>query len=417
MEQKWKTKYNKIYPLRGNNYEKKSFKTIASAAVITGILTSSIAPSYAFAAENPTQYQANYKERLTKSLGTEDLNALLNLINNVKSNTLTLDVYALTLQKQPIVTFSQLPSSTTRVKDAVQGVKTNQEAAIQNASKWLNDIKPQLVSVNEGILNYSQKFQIYANKLTTAIKQKDTPTFLHGLTNLNSDIIEQKGQVDKVINDLTKFRDDIAINTRVLKAHSETINSEITGDNALIPQLKAELKEYNRTVSTLTSGIALGTVGIVTGAVLLATGRVMLFTGVGAPIALPVLGAGGIIFAGGVGGTVASGIALDKLRNKIKDGASQLSHLEQEKLGLEAINGQVNIFTTEIDKAILALQGLSNSWGTMSAKYKSLRSNIKAAGNNGITGFSTEDMTQISNKWKEIEKASAAIQIDVKYGK
>lgn len=397
--------------------KKKSFKTIASAAVMTGILTSSIAPSYAFAAENPTQDQAIYKERLTKSLGTEDLNALLNLINNVKSNTLTLDVYALTLQKQPIVTFSQLPSSTTRVKDAVQGVKTNQEAAIQNASKWLNDIKPQLVSVNEGILNYSQKFQIYTNRLNTAIKQKDTPTFLHGLTNLNSDIIEQKGQVDKVINDLTKFRDDIAINTRALKAHSETINSEITGDNALIPQLKAELKEYNRTVSTLTSGIALGTVGIVTGAVLLATGGVMLFTGVGAPIALPVLGAGGIIFAGGVGGTVASGIALDKLRNKIKDGASQLSHLEQEKLGLEAINGQVNIFTNEIDKAILALQGLSNSWGTMSAKYNSLISNIKAAGNDGITGFSTEDMTQISNKWKEIEKASAAIQIDVKYGK
>ncbi|MGH0803535.1 HBL/NHE enterotoxin family protein [Bacillus cereus] len=397
--------------------KKKSFKTIASAAVMTGILTSSIAPSYAFAAENPAQDQAVYKERLTKSLGTEDLNALLNLINNVKSNTLTLDVYALTLQKQPIVTFSQLPSSTTRVKDAVQGVKTNQEAAIQNASKWLNDIKPQLVSVNEGILNYSQKFQIYTNRLNTAIKQKDTPTFLHGLTNLNSDIIEQKGQVDKVINDLTKFRDDIAINTRALKAHSETINSEITGDNALIPQLKAELKEYNRTVSTLTSGIALGTVGIVTGAVLLATGGVMLFTGVGAPIALPVLGAGGIIFAGGVGGTVASGIALDKLRNKIKDGASQLSHLEQEKLGLEAINGQVNIFTNEIDKAILALQGLSNSWGTMSAKYNSLISNIKAAGNDGITGFSTEDMTQISNKWKEIEKASAAIQIDVKYGK
>ncbi|EOO24515.1 hypothetical protein IIU_06706 [Bacillus cereus VD133] len=394
--------------------KKLPIKVMTSSVALTGLLTTSILPSYAFAAEKPTQIiqlNAVSKQDLKDIMGPGNLE---NAIKQAKGNVLVLDTYANTLIKQPTASFSAASSVNEQLnKSSIE----HQNTARKNAEEWLDILKPGMIQINEDILNYARKMNTFSTTMKKAITDKDADKFGKGIEILLKDSTAHKDRVDKLIKSLSEYRAKISTDTQNLKTDTISITSAVAGDNAEIKVLQQQLGAYDAAMNSATTAIALGSTGIVTGVILLVAGGVMLFTGAGEAFAVPVLAAGGLTLAGGIAGTALGAKQMDDIRANIKNNTSKLSILNQELTGLNLVNNQVQTFTSNIDQAINALQNLSNGWGNVSAKYTSLLDNINSSKELGIGGddFSIASMDIVTQTWQALATQAGSIYVDTKY--
>ncbi|MEE2016264.1 hemolytic enterotoxin, partial [Bacillus thuringiensis] len=125
------------------------------------------------------------------------------------------------------------------------------------------------------------------------------------------------------------------------------------------------------------------------------------------------------VTAGGITGTVIGSQQMDNIRINIKDNTMKMTSLIQEVAGLNVVNSQIQNFTKNIDQAINALQNLSNGWGDVSAKYKSLLENIKDSKDLGIDGeeFTSDSIDVITKTWQDLATQAGNIYVDTKEDK
>ncbi|MHA2890545.1 HBL/NHE enterotoxin family protein [Bacillus cereus] len=341
-------------------------------------------------------------------------------MKQVKGNVLALDLYANSLQKQPTASFQ----AASEVNETLNNSSiANQNKARKNSAEWLDTLKPQMIQINEDILNYATRIKNFSAPMKKAIKENNVKQFGNGLKLLLKDSTAHKERVDTLLTSLREYRTKISTDTQNLKQNTTDLTAAVAGDNAAIGVLQKQLAAYNTAINGATTTIALGSTGIVTGVLLIVTGGVMLFTGAGEAFAVPVLAAGGLTLAGGIAGTVIDAKEMDDLRTNIKDGATKLSTLNQEVVGLNLVNSQVQNFTQNIDKAIDALQNLSNDWGSVSAKYTSLLGDIEDTqgqiqekkGKEVIGAFAEAELDTVMDTWQAVAIQAGNIYIDTKY--
>ncbi|OUB14244.1 hemolytic enterotoxin [Bacillus thuringiensis serovar yunnanensis] len=391
--------------------KKLPIKVMTSSVALASLLATSILPSYTYAAEKPMQIiQMNEvsKNDLKDIMGPGNLEAA---IKQAKGNILILDIYSTTLQKQPTANFKASSSVNEQLNNSSI---EHQDAARKNAAKWLDTLKPNMIQINEDIQNYARKTDSFSNPMKKAITDNNAKNFATGIKLLRNDANVYKKRVDDLITSLKDYRKEISTDTQNLKTDTISITSAIVGDNAEIAALKQQLAAYDTAMNNATTSIALGSVGIVTGVLLLTTGGIMLFTGAGEAFAVPVLAAGGLTLAGGIAGTALGAKEMDDLRANIKNNTTKLSTLNQEVTGLNLVNNQVQNFTTNIDKAIDALQNLSNGWSDVSAKYTSLLKNIQDTEDTGVLGgdYTVADIDTVVKTWQDIAKQAGKISVD-----
>ncbi|MGH0945429.1 HBL/NHE enterotoxin family protein [Bacillus mycoides] len=387
-------------------------KVMASSVALAATLTTSILPSYAFADEKPTQIiqlNAISKNDLKDIMGPGNLEQA---IKQAKGNVLALDVYANTLQKQPTASFSAAGSVNEQLNKSSM---EHQDAARKNAAEWLDTLKPKMIQINENILDYARTIKSFSKPLNDALDQNNKKKFVLGVNKLHDKSVAHKQDVDNLIEDLKAYRKKISTDTQNLKTDTVNITSAVVGDNAEIGALKQQLAAYDVAMNSATTAIALGSTGIVTGVLLTVTGGVLLFTGAGEAFAVPVLAAGGLTLAGGIAGTALGAKQMDDIRANIKNSSTKLSTLNQEVTGLNLVNNQVQNFTKNIDQAIDALQSLSNGWGDISAKYKSLLDNTKDAVDLNNEGYESAFLESAVAAWQEIATQAGNIYVDSKY--
>lgn len=378
----------------------KQYKKIALSTLMALVTASNLVPGTTYAAQNMERVQTTYANVAattnTYALGPEGLKEA---VEKTGSNALAMDLYALTVLKQANVNFSGINSLDTSLKTKVL---YHQKVAKDNASQWLDSIKPQLILTNQNIINYNTKFQNYYDTLVKAVKEKNKDTLTTGLTRLSTSISENKTQVDTLISNLKTFRDKLTTDTQSFKEDSNQVTSILASQDAGIPLLQKQLETYNAAVSKYNSIIIGSSVATALGPVAIIAGSVVIWTGAGTPLGVGLIATGVGATGAGATGIVLAKKELDKAQTEIQKIAGQITQAQLEVAGLTNVKVQTEYLTTTIDTAIIALQNISNQWHTMGTKYTSLLQNVKTISPENL-GFIMEDLEIAKDSWKDIK--------------
>ncbi|MCU5276444.1 HBL/NHE enterotoxin family protein [Bacillus cereus] len=376
-------------------------KLMTCAALVATLSTASIMPSYAFAAETKevtlkTENQPNLPD---KYLGPEGLKKAL---EETGSHVIVLDAYALTLLKSPQIKLDKTLFKEQKDKDLVDAVINTQKVAQGNATHWVDVLKPELINVNQGIVNYGAKFDNYYQTIVDAVDAKDKETTKQGVERLYNSVQENKKKVDQLVENLKDFRNKLIKDTNEFQSKTNQIVTNLEGKNAILPSLKQQIDAYNSQVSASIAMIASG--GVLT---LMGTGFgvltvVLTLSGVGLPFAAIT----GTVAAGAIGGGVTLIVTGN---NKLKEANAQIAKLtmqlkdtDLQVAALKVASGQTKTFADTINVAIDSAEALKDQWTTMGSKYKSLIDNIDEISPSSLA-FIKEDLKTAKDSWVNIK--------------
>ncbi|SCB71522.1 HBL/NHE enterotoxin family protein [Bacillus mycoides] len=372
---------------------KKPYKVMALSTLIATIAAGSITPSYASAAENTTKpapiyadAENNYPEY---SLGPEGLKDAL---EKTGSNMLVMDLYALTIVKQANVNFDGL---TVINNDLQTSIKDNHDASKTNAKQWLDGLKPQIIQTNQNIINYNTQFQNYYDVLVEAANNNDKETLKAVLTSLDDSISENKGAVDRLVQDLKVFRGKLELDTQNLKTDANKITDILSGQDAGIPLMQKQI-ETNQTLIDENNKVYIAS------SVATALGAYLTATIIFAPIGAGALG-------GGIYGVTTSQQQIKTAQDEIINLSKNISTAQQQVGKLTLLKNNTNNLTETIDAAITALENVKNQWQTMGAKYKSLNDNVDRINPDKLTLLKA-DLNIAKRSWEQVNKYAENIQ-------
>ncbi|HHQ2481139.1 TPA: HBL/NHE enterotoxin family protein [Bacillus cereus] len=384
--------------------KKKSFKVVVLSTMI--LAASNVMPVYTLAVENKEQPISIHTTVASVSnthpeysLGPEGLREA---IKKTGSNALVMDLYALSIIKQANINFNDV---TVVDKSLKTKIIHHQNIAKDNANKWLNKIKNQLISTNQNIVNYNNKFQNYYDALVTAVDNKDRATLTKGLTKLSVSISENKGKTDKLVDSLRKFRNKMTEDTQNFKNDSNQLTSILSSQDAGIPLLQAKMTAYNEAVRKLNAILIGSAVTTALGPVAIVGGIVLVVTGVGGPLGVILIAGGAAALGGGTTGVVLAKRELDNAHVEIQKVAGQITEAQSQVASLTNIKNQTEYLTNTIDIAITAMQNISNQWYKMGAKYNSVLQNVQSICFENFD-FIKEDINIARDSWNDIREYS-----------
>ncbi|MED3323066.1 HBL/NHE enterotoxin family protein [Bacillus thuringiensis] len=332
----------------------------------------------------------------TYSLGPEGLKEAM---ERMGSSTFIMELYALTILKQGNFNFNGINA----VDDFLQTqAMYHQQVARDNASQWLNTIKPQLIATNENIINYNTKFQNFYDTLMVAIDAQETSTLKKGISRLSTSILENKKEVDLLIETLKHFRNKMTGDTQNFKEDANHITSILAGQDAGIPILQNQITTYNTALEKYNAILIGASVATALGPIAIIGGSVVIATGVGTPLGIALIASGTASTASGAPGIALAKKELDQAQAEIHKISGQISQSQLQIVALTNIKNQIEYVTNTIDIAVTALQNISNQWYTMNAKYHSLLQNIDSISPNDLI-FIKEDLRTAKDSWKNVE--------------
>lgn len=376
-------------------------KLMTCAALVTTLSTASIMPSYVFASETKEVTMKNEKQPNLpdKYLGPEGLQKAL---QETGSHVIVLDAYALTLLKSPQIKLDKNIFTEKKDKDLVDAVINTQKIAQGNATHWIDVLKPELINVNQSIVNYGSKFDNYYQTIVDAVDEKDKETTKQGVERLYKNVEQNKEKVNQLVVDLKNFRDKLLTDTNEFQTNTNQMLTTLEGKNAIMPSLKQQIDAYNSQVSAAIAMIASG--GVLT---LMGTGFgvltvVLAVSGVGLPFAAIT----GTVAAGSIGGGVTLIVTGN---NKLKEANSQIAKLtmqlkdtDLQVAALKVASDQTKTFVDTINTAIDSAETLKDQWTTMGSKYKSLMDNIDEISPSSLA-FVKEDLKTAKDSWLNIK--------------
>lgn len=366
---------------------KKPYKVMALSTLIATIVGGGIMPSYA-SAEEPAPIYANQELKYPSYyLGPTGLD---NAMKDTKSNMLVMDLYALSILKQADINLDGLPSVDNNLKTSIQA---NQNLTRENAKYWLNNLKSEIVKMNQNIISYDTTFQTYSKYLET---YKNDPVKITALLKrLNRDISDNKTQVTNLVNGLISFRDKLGDDTKNLKGNAEKIVNILTGQEAGIPLFQQQI-EANKALIDENNKIYIAS------SVATAAGAYMVLSPF-APIGAPILG-------GGIYGVVSSQQQIIKAQEEIITLTQNISMAKLQTARLTVVQGDIKNLTDTIDKAIVSAENIKNSWDVMGAKYDSLINIAGKVDPDLLAANIMGDLETAQKHWTDIRGYAEAIQ-------
>jgi non-hemolytic enterotoxin B/C len=379
--------------------KRKPYKVMALSTLIATIAATNIMPAHTLAAETTPMYASATKleDKYTEySLGPD---GLMDAMARTGSNALVMDLYALTILKQPNANFKNI----TTIDSALQTkIVQHQEMAKSNAKQWLDVLKPQLIFTNQNIINYNTKFENYYNTLVKAVDEGNKATLTKGLTRLSSSIVENKQEVDKLVENLKQFRNKLTTDTQNFKGHANQITSILASQDAGIPLLQKQMSSYYEAINKYNNIIIGSAVSTALGPIAIIGGSVILVTGAGTPLGVGLIASGVAATGSGIAGIVLAKQGISDSEAEIKKITGNITEAQVQIAGLTTIKNQAEYLTNTVDTAITTLQNISNQWHTMGYKYNSLIKNVEFISPEDLA-FIKEDLQVAKDSWKNIK--------------
>ncbi|MEX0136681.1 hemolytic enterotoxin HBL lytic component L1 [Bacillus nitratireducens] len=398
------------------------FKVLTLATLATVITATTGNTIHAFAQETNAQEQkvGNY------TLGPEGLKKAL---AETGSHILVMDLYAKTMIKQPNVNLSDIDLGSGG-GELLKNIHLNQELSRINANYWLDTAKPQIQKTARNIVNYDEQFQNYYDTLIDTVQKRDKAGLKEGINDLITTINTNSKEVTDVIKMLQDFKSKLYTNSTDFKNNvggpdgKGGLTAILAGQQALIPQLQAEIEQLSATQKKHFDDVLAWSIGGGLGAAILVIGAiagavVIVVTGGTATPAvvggLSALGAAGIGLGTAAGVTASNHMnSYNEISKKIGELGTKADRANQAVISLTNAKDTLAYLYQTVDQAILSLTNIQKQWNTMGANYTDLLDNIDSMQEHKFS-LIPDDLKAAKQSWNDIHKDAEFISKDIAF--
>lgn len=377
------------------------FKVLTLATLATVITATTGNTIHAFAQEKTAQEQKveNY------TLGPEGLKKAL---AETGSHILVMDLYAKTMIKQPNVNLSNIDLGS-EGGELIKTIHLNQELSRINANYWLDTAKPKIQKTARNIVNYDEQFQNYYDTLVDTVQKKDKASLKEGINDLITTINTNSKEVTEVIKMLQDFKAKLYTNSTDFKNNvggpdgKGGLTALLAGQQALIPQLQAEIEKLHSTQKEHFDNVLAWSIGGGLGAVILVIGA----------IARAVV----IVVTGGTAAGVTASKHMDsynEISNKIGQLSTKADLASQAVISLTNAKDTLAFLYQTVDQAILSLTNIQQQWNKMGANYTDLYDNIDQMQEHKLS-LIPDDLKAAKQSWNDIHKDAEFISKDIAF--
>ncbi|PDY46647.1 hemolysin [Bacillus pseudomycoides] len=324
--------------------KKTPYKLLAVSTFLTITTTYAITPVAAFASEiaqtntGDMSLSAN-EEQMKKAL--QDAGVFAKFMND----------YSSLLIHNPDVNFEGITIN--GYADLPSKIVQDQQNARAHAVTWDTQIKGQLLNTLTDIIEYDKKFENHYGTLVEAIKTGNGDTLKKEITDLRSEVQKNQEYAQKLIQELTKLKEDIGQDVRAFGSDKDLLYSILKNQGAAVED---DQKRLNEVLAEINYQKDIESKGL---------------TMVKIPFP-PVM--------------ISGGIMIGDARSKLSTLEPQLAQLRQTvdyKITLNRVVGvafnNISEMHSAIDKAISSLTYMSAQWDDLDSKYSGVLGHIEKA--------------------------------------
>ncbi|MEH7458835.1 HBL/NHE enterotoxin family protein [Bacillus sp. JJ1127] len=362
--------------------KKTPYKLLAVSTFLTITTANVVTPVTAFANEieqtnnGDTSLSAN-EEQMEKAL--QDAAVFAKSMND----------YSYLLINNPDVSFEGITIN--GYADLPGKIVQDQKNAREHAVKWDTQGKKQLLDTLTSIIEYDTKFEDHYKILVEAINTGNGDTLKKGITDLRGEIQQNQEYAQKLIQELTKLKEDIGQDIREFGSDKDLLQSILKNQGA---DVEADQKRLNEVLADINYQKDIESKGL---------------TMVKIPF-LPTL--------------IAGGIMIGDARSKLGWLEPQLAQLRQTvdyKLTLNRVVGvafnNISEMHSAIDKAINALTYLSAQWHDLDSQYSGVLGHIEKASDKADQEkfkFLKSNLDSAQVSWKRLATGAITLKDGVK---
>ncbi|QUG87027.1 hemolytic enterotoxin HBL lytic component L1 [Bacillus nitratireducens] len=398
------------------------FKVLTLATLATVITATTGNTIHAFAQETNAQEQkvGNY------TLGPEGLKKAL---AETGSHILVMDLYAKTMIKQPNVNLSDIDLGSGG-GELLKNIHLNQELSRINANYWLDTAKPQIQKTARNIVNYDEQFQNYYDTLVDTVQKRDKAGLKEGINDLITTINTNSKEVTDVIKMLQDFKSKLYTNSTDFKNNvggpdgKGGLTAILAGQQALIPQLQAEIEQLSATQKKHFDDVLAWSIGGGLGAAILVIGAIagaVVIVVTGGTATPAVIGGLSALGAAGIGLGTAAGVtasnhmnSYNEISKKIGELGTKADRANQAVISLTNAKDTLAYLYQTVDQAILSLTNIQKQWNTMGANYTDLLDNIDSMQEHKFS-LIPDDLKAAKQSWNDIHKDAEFISKDIAF--
>jgi non-hemolytic enterotoxin B/C len=253
-------------------------------------------------------------------------------------------------------------------------------SAQSHASLYLKTVQPQIITNIANIQNYFQLHQAVATALPPGATTQD---WLSTLSALQEQAQEYQNQAQSVISNLSTFHDNVAADAAAFASYVSELNTAVNGDNGMLASISSQLGTIQSDINGAIAGTVLSGLAIMGGIFMTAVGGVAEFVTAGT--STPLVVAGIAVVAAGVGGEVASALALKNLNDQKASLLQQRSTLTAEVNLATGLSSGIGNLQGAASSSVTAASQMENAWGSLNSDLGNLASDLQKGITN--TGF------------------------------
>ncbi|MEH7461081.1 HBL/NHE enterotoxin family protein [Bacillus thuringiensis] len=358
------------------------YKILAVSTFLTITTANAVTPVTAFASEieqtntGDISLSAN-EEQMKKAL--QDAAVFAKSMND----------YSYLLINNPDVSFEGITIN--GYADLPSKIVQDQKNAREHAVKWDTQIKGQLLNTLTDIIEYDTKFDSYYRTLVDAINMGNGDTLKKGITDLRGEIQQNQEYAQKLIQELTKLKDDIGQDIRAFGSNKDLLQLILKNQGA---DVEADQKRLNEVLGKINYYKKLESDGIIT---------------VSIPT-IPTWISGGTMI-----GTARSNLGwlepeLAKLRQTV-DYKITLNRI------VRVAFNNISEMHSAIDKAISSLTYMSAQWDDLDSKYSGVLGHIEKASEKADQNkfkFLKPTLDSAQNSWKRLTTDTVTLKDGIK---
>lgn len=283
------------------------------------------------------------------------------------SQAMLIQQYANSINEQPTVDFSGFDHLLKYQSDINTGLITAQT----HANTYLHTIQPNIITNIAQIGNYYALHNAVATTLPPGTSKSD---WIAALTALSEQSKEYEDNAKGVVISIQKLHDGLTTDASAFAKVVSELNAAVNGDGGTLSSINDQLSTIQSQIDGAIAGAVVSGLAIVGGVFMIAVGGVGEFVTAGT--STPLLIGGIAVVAAGIGGEVASAIALKNLN-------AQKATLLQEKSTLTAevniatgIGGAYGSLGNQVKSAVDAASAMQNAWNFLSSDLDTLSKDL-----------------------------------------
>ncbi|MES9673163.1 HBL/NHE enterotoxin family protein, partial [Bacillus pseudomycoides] len=354
------------------------YKLLAVSTFLTITTTYAVTPVATFASEivqtnNGDMFLSANEEQMKKAL--QDAGVFAKSMNE----------YSYLLMNNPDVNFEGIIIN--GYADLPGKIVQDQKNARAHAVTWNTQVKKQLLDTLTDIIEYDAKFDNHYGTLVEAINSGNGATLKKGITDLRGEIQQNQEHAQKLIQELTKLKEDIGQDVRSFGSDKDQLQSILKNQGA---DVEADQKRLNEVLGQVNYQKDIESKGL---------------TMVKVPF-LPTL--------------IAGGIMIGDARSKLGWLEPELAKLRQTvdyKLTLNRVVGvafnNIDQMHSAIDNALKSLTFMYDQWSDLDRQYGSVLGFIDKASEKADQNkfkFLLPNLNAAKDSWKTLKTDAVTLK-------